>query len=448
MKKVDGVINIKDIFAEIVRKIWIILLCVVLGGGALGGYAIVSNSANASEKPIEETEKELTDDEIKDVEEYVRDVRDAAAYEDYLDESILLNVNPYDLYRAELQYVIEASNVTELATLRASYIDYIRYGRLSCDVAADDKKFTENALMDLISTDSNIDTQNTSLSVVNILIYAEDEKQAKQLTKSIKKQMDEYAENLSDVLAEHELKLLAENIMSTVNIDLVNYRYNYNNHLYNLEQEIENAELTFTKKQKELAYSMLGKVLEEDTDEVVEEGDVNVLLYILLGLAAGAVGAIGVIVCVYFFTDNIKTEKETEQYAGVTHLGNCACIKGTVWDKKADSLFYKEKNTNAEVGIEKIVENIKKICKEQGICEITMVGENYTDTKESLNSIVAALKYVKIDAQCVENVCDATNTHIILLECLKKTTNMSVKECIEACNSQEKMLLGYITFSK
>lgn len=449
MSQVDNIINIKDLFAEIIRKCWLIVICIIVFATALGGYKYMQRMQSQ-----EEVATELSKEEEEAVLEYVAAVREYESVQEYCEDSILFTCNPYNVYQTELQYMISGDvDVDDVATIRAAYADYVLFGRLASDIFSNNKKYSEKALRDVIDTDYVIREQGETLKTVRIMIYAKDKQQSKILIKYVKEQIEAYTKEIKQTIGNHEFILLDENTVTVLKTDIKTTKEHHENYRDTLKDEVENVETQLSSVQMDYALELLGKEV-KSIDSPKEISLKEILIFVVLGGIIGAVFAIMVIIAFYFFTYQIKTEKEIEYLYSITHLGNCSVNKRGVFDKLADKVFYKNRCFDIEENKEMIALKIIALCKEKNIQNICFVGKVSEDMKNCINIITDIIQKEGIEIFCIENILkdyDLKKTlskNIIYIGKLRETTVQEAKEQIEFCREQNLKIFGYVTFSK
>lgn len=454
MNQIEGVISIKDLFAELVRKCWLIILCAVLMAAVLGGYKLVNNLQ--AQKNVDEVVGELTEEEIETAQDYILKAREQEKLDAYIEDSILLNINPYNVYRTELQFIINgATDEEDLSTLRAAYADYALFGRLASDIAKEYGDYDELALKDVIETDGDIREQDPALRTIRIMVLAKDEAQAEELAACVKEQVEAYAKELNESIGKHELELLDENTFHFFKSDLVGKKDYYKEQLENLETEVEMLEDQLNASQMSYALDILGEDVEdsEDAGNTAKPsiGIKSILKFAILGGALGFAGSVALIVAWYFFSSQIKSEKETEYVYQIAHLGNACVYKRNKLDILADNLFDKEKQTDLEENLTAIVNKIASLCKEKSISQIAVVGTRDEETEQVVHSIVQKLAEERITVllpkkEEIEKASLPKN--IILTQRIGKTTGEEINEQMNFCKDRNLEICGYITFSK
>ena len=436
MSQVENVIRVRDLFAELVRKCWLIIVCVLFFAIALGGLAVFENAQakkSQAEAEIVETPKE-------DLEELEEDYRQAVlTYEglvEYFEKSIWLSCNPYEVYQTELRYVISnISNEEDTASIRTSYHNYVTLGRLFSDMYDADHKYEERYLSEVIKIDVEGFNNKETLRTFSVIIYAKDAKQSAYLAKSVQKQMMKFAESLGATVGIHELALLETNTTEIIRRDLLTYRDDIRNNRNSWKDTVANREAA-------LEQAKIGQVVQEEVEEK------SVVKYLFLGAVVGGAVSVVIIIALYFFTNQVKTEEELEYLYEIKHLGNCAFNKKNVFEKLADKLFYKDKNFNLDENIIQIFHKIKDICEQNSIGRIGLVGSANEKEFECIEALKALLKNENIELMYTEELEDVPFKDAVFVVSIRRTLIQDVEVKMNSYKEEGLRVQGYITFSK
>lgn len=457
MNHLDGVIDVKDLFAELIRKAWLIILCTVLCMGALGVYAFIQNQQATENK--ENVESMLEEEELEAANDYVMAVLEFYNLEDYLDNSIMMSGNPYNLYQTELKYMISGEiDKDDIATIRTCYENYVLYGQLSNDIANVDEEYKGKVLIDALTIDTESGLQMDSSKIVSVLIYAKDEKQSKELVAYAKEQIEIYANDVAKQFPGHKLEFLNDATIQTVKLDLILAKETLEKNIELIEADMEALGAPLSASQKEYAVKILKESLDKKALKELKieesfngENTFGVVKYAVLGGGVGFAMAVALIVALYFFTNQIKSEKEVEHLYGIKHIGNCPVYKRTAFDSLADKIFYKSKTNDLEGAKCEIVDRLVALCKEKEIKEIGICGSADSVVESVLNDICKKVEKSGIKCMYIRNLQEENIElpyNIVGVELVKKTSLQDIVKEIEICDTKNISQCGYITFSK
>lgn len=458
MNQMDGVIDLKDLFAEIVRKsIWIVV-CTLMFAGALGGYKYINDKKSSED--IKTTESTVLKEELEGAQKYVDTMLEYANLDEYMKTSIRMSCNPYNIYQTEVKYVISGNAAEDdISTIRTCYEDYILYGQLTSDVISKDKDYDGKVLIDAFATDKKVGIKNNDTTkIVQVLIYAKNEKQAKELSSYVKTSIEDYSNSVAELLGNHELVYMNEVTTQVVDYELILEKKELETNFLLLEAEVQSLGGQLSTAQRNYAADVLKDSLDEKAlEELKIEKSVGssnakgVIKFAVLGAAAGFSLSIVLIIALYFFSNQIKSEKEVEHLMAINHFGNCPIYKSGKLDKLADKLFFKDKSYDISASKEKIVEEIIRYCKNEKIDRISFIGQVDEITATALKDVKDDLESQSINTAYVESVSSENrdlSNHVIHVEVLKKTNMQELHDTVKFCETHNIKLGGYITFSK
>lgn len=454
MSQVESVISVKDLFAELIRKLWLIIICIIVFAVALGGYKYVQSVQ--SQKNEETTIEELSEEDEEAVLEYVAKVQAYESAKEYCENSILFTFNPYNVYQTELQYII-GGDVAEddLPTVRAGYADYVLFGRLASDIAENNEEYDATALKDIISTDSYIREQDPSLKTVRIMIYAKDEEQNEELVSAVKEQMEAYSKEIKETIGAHEFTLLDENTISVIRTDATNNKNTYENSRDALEEEVKSLESQLSTIQLSYAREVLGEEVIEDI-ESNEQGISmkSILKYAILGGVLGCILAICIIAVLYIFSGSVKTVDETGVVFGIRKLAALSVKEKNWCEKFSNKLFYRNSINPSEVETDILFAKLNDLCASEAIKEIVFVGETEAEATKQISALIDKLKKHNILVKRVSNITNnpedfsvsSKSGNVVLVETLGKSKSKTIFDTMKVCKECDIDVLGYIVF--
>ena len=457
MNQLDGVIDVKDLFAELIRKLWLIVLCAVLSAVILGGYAYVQNKQSA--QTAEKIENILGEEELEAADLYVEKVVQFLNMEDYMETSIITNCDPYNVYQTQIQYVISGDvDTSEVATIRTCYENYVADGHLSNAIAEMNDAYAGKVLLDAITIDSATFVQSDSLKLVSVQLTAIDEAQTEELVAYVKELLEDYSVVVSKEIGEHKLVFLNQATITDLDYEFVKLRGNLTSLYEFLEEELGTYATALSSEQMRYAVEVLKASVDEETlaDLGIEVGSesgktTSVKKFVVLGAGVGFAGAVVLIIALYFFTSHLKSEKEIEHLYGIKHYGNCPVYKSNVFDRLADKLFYKDKSYDVAMAKASLVKALLAMCKEEQIKELGIVGDVDAVVAGELEDVCKNMKTEGVEITLLRTVSEENPTlpgNVIIVELVKKTMMNEIAKVIKECNEKEIALRGYITFSK
>ena len=231
--KQDGqIIYFKDLLFAALYKwkaivIWAVALALALGvGKGVLSFLSMNNEdlqlENAAQEEMElevyETKKDTLDQQIAVNRENARH------QQEYLDESILMNIDPYNFYEVYLSIYVDSNyqvmpdkvyqNPDLTNALINSYIEHIVSAQ-SAQILADAIGTESEYLLELVSAEAPYDTRTMVLRAT-----AADEASAQQLLSLLLQHVQNIQPNIVETVGEHELRVKEQYIRQTMDKEL------------------------------------------------------------------------------------------------------------------------------------------------------------------------------------------------------------------------------------
>ena len=208
-------IDIVNLFHYILKKWRIVVIAMLVLGVVADLYYVKESSSNAAavesqtieeesiETQIRNVKENLTEDEMQQVDRvYTMYAYNEDSYQEnaeYLDSSLLMQLNPEEIPTVLLSYQISRNiSEEEIRNIMTMYESTL-LDETSCADIVDviGKKYKNTAVKELVSITDNVNNnsvilQNVESGVLNIRIYALEEKQCEKIADVIKKRMQAY----------------------------------------------------------------------------------------------------------------------------------------------------------------------------------------------------------------------------------------------------------------
>ena len=278
-EKKEQVIFVKDlIFAALYRWRQILAVAIIFAI-LLGGIAAVSEYKNTqigvpgadmqTAMDAYTEEKAALEENIERVEEQIR------CQEDYLENSILTNADPYKLYRANLLVAVEAPDKTEnVSSFLRAYLLYLK-GKAFLKEVEEKTGISEADLNELITTEQ--DEQNPRNVLVTITYI--DEAGAAQILESAVKYLEKAKSEIMANVGAHKLSVVTNTVYRCVDTELI-------------DQQLQaQGRMATLKENRTLLKEQLNDLREPDVLTVVFSKKKVLLLAIIGGVLGAAVVA-------------------------------------------------------------------------------------------------------------------------------------------------------------
>ena len=457
--KTEIYISVKDLIKECIRKIWIIIVAMVVFGILLAGFRYVKDKKNIANTTVaESTEKvdveKIVDDLESDDYNQVMTYVDLTNYRDqnrvYTADAKLMKINPYKVDTVLLQYYVNAEDENTRKDMAAAYLSYISGGSLAADVVENnDLEDSSSDIQELIQCDATGLTTGTSFytentNTINMYVYGVDEQDAKDIASYVKESMDAYSQKLSAV-APHTLTLFEEQYSVTCATKLVSLKNDRFGNLITYNDRTTSYEGLLSDKQKESAQKIIAAQKEndelEDSDETGKTAKKDETpkasiskKYLVVGAFLGLVLAVVIIVLRYMFDPTIKTSKDLQMFYGTNFIGDVAQADGAL------------------LAASKII----NMCSNRQIKKVLIAGKMASENEAAIKEVVDAVEKKGIVADIIGDIltdADAVQTleaksNVVLVEAVRKSKYEDFNQEKALCDSLDAQLLGYIAITK
>lgn len=457
--KTEIYISVKDLIKECIRKIWIIIVAMVVFGILLAGFRYAKDKKNIANTTVaESTEKvdveKIVDDLESDDYNQVMTYVDITNYRDqnrvYTADAKLMKINPYKVDTVLLQYYVNAEDENTRKDMAAAYLSYISGGSLAADVVENnDLEDSSSDIQELIQCDATGLTTGTSFytentNTINMYVYGVDEQDAKDIASYVKESMDAYSQKLSAV-APHTLTLFEEQYSVTCATKLVSLKNDRFGNLITYNDRTTSYEGLLSDKQKESAQKIIAAQKEndelEDSDETGKTAKKDETpkasiskKYLVVGAFLGLVLAVVIIVLRYMFDPTIKTSKDLQMFYGTNFIGDVAQADGAL------------------LAASKII----NMCSNRQIKKVLIAGKMATENEAAIKEVVDAVEKKGIVADIIGDIltdADAVQTleaksNVVLVEAVRKSKYEDFNQEKALCESLDAQLLGYIAITK
>ena len=457
--KTEIYISVKDLIKECIRKIWIIIVAMVVFGILLAGFRYAKDKKNIANTTVaESTEKvdveKIVDDLESDDYNQVMTYVDITNYRDqnrvYTADAKLMKINPYKVDTVLLQYYVNAEDENTRKDMAAAYLSYISGGSLAADVVENnDLEDSSSDIQELIQCDATGLTTGTSFytentNTINMYVYGVDEQDAKDIASYVKESMDAYSQKLSAV-APHTLTLFEEQYSVTCATKLVSLKNDRFGNLITYNDRTTSYEGLLSDKQKESAQKIIAAQKEndelEDSDETGKTAKKDETpkasiskKYLVVGAFLGLVLAVVIIVLRYMFDPTIKTSKDLQMFYRTNFIGDVAQADGAL------------------LAASKII----NMCSNRQIKKVLIAGKMASENEAAIKEVVDAVEKKGIVADIIGDIltdADAVQTleaksNVVLVEAVRKSKYEDFNQEKALCESLDAQLLGYIAITK
>lgn len=442
-------ISLRQLFWKVMMgwKLWIV--CAVLFAILLPGvkYAKDVRAYHAAQQPQDEKQEPtvvFTDDEKQQIEDVKSLNLLVEKNSNYMQNSILMNIDPYQEHRMELQYYIDSDYVMNYtrdnkkdytSAIVNAYVDYANNGVdqkiIWEDVSA---KSEDKYLTELVSAYS--DSDNT----FSVTIKYTDKKGVENAAKQIQNQLEQKQPEFSKSIGSHKLVLVSENYQICTDTDLATSQGNVSNLIKSYRDQITNLKSAMSEDQLNELEREDKLVSDDETDmtEVQIAAPALSKKYVVLGFVMGAFLAALYLVCIAVLSNKMQAAEELvrfyklRQFGIITKEQRTRGITGFLLRIK----YRNQKLLSPEASLQMASSNIELYCKNEGITKLFLTGSEIERMKkEWITKLTDNLKASGIQVVYGENICydsaamrEASEAgHVVLVE----ITDASIYQEIE-----------------
>lgn len=465
-------ISVKDLIAECIRKVWVIIICMLIFGCLLAGYKYKNDKAAAEASVAEEAQNLddalalLSDADYNSVMSYVNFNKYVVQQQEYINNSMLMQIDPYHVNIATLQYYVTTQDENSKQDVIVAYLAYINNGSLAEDMKKSIKGVSVEDIKSLITCDatgpvpSNATFMTGNSNVINISVFGASKEQCQEFAGIMKNCIATYGEKLN-AYAPNACQVLDESYnvqtvpaLITYQSDKMNNLATWNTRIGDEGKELDDSVLSIAQQ----LIALEGNV--EKTDTAVEEEapvkDTHVSVskkFLVLGALIGALLSVIFVALVYILDGRLKTSKELQMMYGLRSLGTVAGKKPNVFEKLANIICYQNASASKldQTGA-LTLSQIKTLCANESVNELVIVGPNAVKTSLE-NVIIKELNAAKIKTAYVGDVLAdesaikalSKDAKVIVAENARKSLYVDVDQRIDAIKNQGVEILGYIT---
>lgn len=420
-KRTDDIeIDLMDLLYRLCGQWKKIAACSLVLAVLLGGYGCRKGFDKTDEIDSDmQGEIVLTEEEEQAVASAVRLESEIEGLETYLENSMLMQIEPYHKSKYIMLYSVSRAKRQELPKITESYLNYLINGGAAGELSRqkNDWKMDKSYLAEMISAyhktynlpylavaDETADSSQTAESLFYVEVMGINAGEAERMARDLQKILEKYSGEVNETAGIHRLALLNSMESITADSGLQAQQNEKRALLSSNKANLKAMTDAFSKEQLAEYQKAAGEKAENAKSEEPEEavsgtGVQTGIRYFLLGLAAGIFVYGGIYACWYLFSDTVKSMKEMKRlysfpvYGGIL-LEKCGSSKAQVLNR------------------------IRIACSQQGISKLYAAADFELDAqeKECLEEMSGKLKNWGIDMLAAENAVTDTGVWDSLLE--------------------------------
>lgn len=465
----ERIINVQDLTIEILLHWRSIILSMFIGGiaAALFGYISLIQSSKTAQieqsknSDVKSLQNEMSQKELLEVEQVLLDEETFEKWHSYIENSVLMNLDPSHVYQGDLIYTVKQDEIR--MDLITTYVNLLTTNKTYQFVADRTDDFTAPEIRELVNI-TNIGTGGSQNNSFNITVLAKTKEVCTAISEAIKSYIAEISLSISEVYGAHDIILLQEHISETNNISLLQKQIDMHGRVASLQAETLRLKEGFSEKQRQ--YYQLSLKESDGTQKKLTEDIANAeetptsLRTSIESATWGMFFAVLIYVMAIFFLyisgDRLRyTDNCTAMYH-VPALGHIPSKRTADtpfhWiDQKLYLLRDKRRFTSsAEEAIKLTVTAIRMVLQEKEVCGVCATNSNlFTDI---IVKIGKNLQADGIEFQSVENIlysADSMNLlsnvkTAVLIEKVGTVSYGEIQQELEILRRQEINILGMV----
>lgn len=402
----DAVIDLNDLFRQLIRNMKWAVLCGVVFAILLGAYTYNRYLHPVSADYAKEAKGvRLNSTELQAVQNAEALIDENIRIQGYLEESAYMNINPNRENVVTMLYGIFDIKKSAREQVTENYLSYINDGGAAAYIQEQKSVYPDlgtEYLSELFSASSTskeggqqeiILKQEDAFPGFYIRVIGSDMEKTEQLSGQIQAALEEYSLKVEEKVGTHKLKLLDLQSMEKYDMALADKIKTYHVSLSDNSTKLSVLTGTFSRGQQILynAYLQEKGLVVEVEDEVTMH---RVILYAILGALIGVCLYCGVYAFLYLCNGKVKSTRELEQKYTFPVLG---------------AVYGKRKLSQDHSGqLDKLAIRLGMLCEEKKIAEFAVLPTIplKEEAQNSLKTLQERLEKQGIQSKCVENILD------------------------------------------
>ena len=485
-------IDIVNLLHYILKKWRMIVIAMLVLGVAANLYYVKKSSGTVNmetqeveevsiETQIENAKENLSEEEIQQVDRtYTMYSYNEAFYkknETYLDSSLLMQLNPEEIPTVLLSYQVnQGVSDAEIRNIMTMYKNTLLDEATCMDIlGVIGKEYKNTSVQEMIFITDNVNNnsvmlQNVNSGILNIWIYALEEKQCEKIAEVVKNRMQSYTEQLQQVFGMYSIQNISEeyylsrdSAISTQKMNIVSAMNSAYSYLNNVTNGFTEDQITY--------FKLLTKPLDDSMEQEDNDTDSQITVdntaktsylsakYILVGLIAGAFLVVLWYACVYIISQTVKDTDDLKVVTGLpifgTVLSNGELDKRNKVDRWIDSLFSRgKKKEDDAVLLERVCHEIELQAKKNEAENVLVTGSASVDSvKKMIDKVQQKLSETGLKAEKSDSIISDSiealdqlqkADGVVFVEQLMKSSREDIRKEIELCKRYQVQMLGNV----
>lgn len=474
-------IDLIDLLAEILSHWRGMLICMLLGAVLLGAFSYIKSyqeeSALIEEEALSQAGKFLDVEESLKVSEkmavraLLNDEKEYALYQQYMEESMLMQMDSYHIPTIEMLFKIRIDDIEQNYMLHTVYEDLVNGAGLSQWVE-EQMGIPSGSVSELIFAQAKSDilvlNDMRDIRIVNdymkVAVIHYDVAECKKLAQCVKDYIEDRYAELSLEFGAHEVMLLSETAATVMDIGVRDKQISCSNAVISLQTNIARVKEGLTREQQ-IYYDLLNsndesEVLNDVAEAPVEKTDVRIappsvsMKLVIVGAFLFVFAYAVIFFVMYVLNNKLRAADELQKLYHITQFGlivRAEDKKRKVIDRWIDALRNRNRRRfTREQSLRLAAAAVKMSLFRRGENSVCLTGCDLENTvSQSLKELlekdkitVTTLNSVIYDAEEMEKLKDVKN--IVLVEKAMSTMYNEILREIELISCQDIVVLGGI----
>ena len=401
----------------------------------------------APEERVSKILNGLSGEDAEIIEKTIREQDWLDAQKEYIENSILMNIDPTTCGQLKLIYDVEGENAADIPVILEEYSAFIRGDKYRkaigeiIDPTAESKYIGE-----LIGTSSGsgpeMDSGQTG-AVLNVSIFLPEESEAEKIIQASDSALSEYASKIRKSY-KHSLNAAETSISHDYSFDLVSRHYDMMNRAYGIDNMVSNSVNAMTPEQRDTyeeiqAINNVSDVAEETGEEELAAPTVSVkhfILGFLLGVFLYVCAYVGLLILKKGTNsaDNAQNYLEARIIGELYYDNEPEGFEKLLHSRAVEKLRYKGKE-DPDAQLERIADTIEAVCNHAGDRQVTLY--DLTGTSKSAKNYIRGLEWLEesISGRDINTNCLKAST----IDAFDEKSLINIKNAVIAISSETRV---------
>lgn len=465
----ERIVSLSDLIEEIFRKIWLVVIFAVIFALIFGGYKYRQDSTAAeaaSAVQEDNLEDSVSSEEMLQI-KYIQNLQNQLDWqEEYMDNSVLMQINPYAENRTSIQFMIRTQEAN-VSSVMSAFDNYVTGGGLAESLQDKYSELGANYLTELFSFDRDVDVvssgdaetielaENGNVFCINVV--QTDRDSCETLASDVISAVNDFQASSVQTLGNYSIEVLDQVFSTVVDQELQSYQNDKNNSLETLRSTLSDRKADLSDVQLQLLNQDSGS---EETTSSEAEVPVSVNIskkYVGVGALAGIILAVIIIILRYIFRGTVNLNREFQTMFNLSVFGQVDLYeKKNILVAAWRRLLNKRKHASLEEQTQLVLENILFYCKQNQLQKLLFVGSgDQINNLPWMTELISKLKQEGIQAELAEKFPYSPQSMakaqlyeaVVFVETLRVSRYDDVMNGVKKCLEQNRQIGGVLVLN-